>query len=158
MAINKVILFGRLTREPDINVSQSGTAITKFTIATDRKYINKQTGQKEADFINCVAFGRTAEFIGKYFEKGSPITVEGSLQNNNYTDKNGAKHYTYIVLTESAGFGIGSNSQTGSTEEQNRQLEVKQSTQGKQRENSPALDIGDLSGFEDVISDGNVPF
>ncbi|MGN1036640.1 MAG: single-stranded DNA-binding protein [Ruminococcus sp.] len=103
--INSVILMGRLTADPDCNQTQSGTAYCRFTVAIDRKFADKTTGQKEADFISCTAWGKTAEFVSKYFSKGKMIIVEGSLRNNNYTDSNGVKHYSYNVVADSVSFG-----------------------------------------------------
>ena len=103
--INCVILMGRLTADPDSGQTQSGIAYCRFTVAIDRKFTDKATGQKEADFIGCVAWRKTAEFVSKYFKKGSMIIVEGTLQNNNYTDSNGVKHYSYNVIADNISFG-----------------------------------------------------
>ena len=101
--MNKVILIGRLTREPELRYSQSGdTAIVHFGLAVNRKY--KQDGGQDADFPSVVAFGKTAEFIDKYFSKGSKIVVEGRLQTGSYTDKDGNKHYTTDVVAEAVEF------------------------------------------------------
>ena len=103
--INTVILMGRLTADPDSGQTQSGTAYCRFTVAVDRKFADKTTGERQADFISCVAWRQTAEFINKYFSKGRMIIIEGSLQNNNYTDKNGVKHYSYDVVADNVLFG-----------------------------------------------------
>lgn len=103
--INRVILMGRLTADPDFSQTQSGTAYCRFTVAIDRKFADKTTGQKEADFINVVAWRQTAEFVSKYFSKGKMIIVEGALQNNNYTDSNGVKRYSYNVIADTVSFG-----------------------------------------------------
>ena len=103
--INTVILMGRLTADPDSAQTQSGTAYCRFTVAVDRKFADKTTGERQADFISCVAWRQTAEFINKYFSKGKMIIVEGTLQNNNYTDSNGVKHYSYNVVADSVSFG-----------------------------------------------------
>ena len=101
--MNKVILIGRLTREPELRYSQSGdTAIVHFGLAVNRKY--KQDGGQDADFPSVVAFGKTAEFIDKYFSKGSKMVVEGRLQTGSYTDKDGNKHYTTDVVAEAVEF------------------------------------------------------
>lgn len=101
--MNKVILIGRLTREPELRYSQSGdTAIVHFGLAVNRKY--KQDGGQDADFPSIVAFGKTAEFIDKYFGKGSKMVVEGRLQTGSYTDKDGNKHYTTDVVAEAVEF------------------------------------------------------
>ena len=103
--INTVILMGRLTADPDSGQTQSGTAYCRFTVAVDRKFADKTTGERQADFISCVAWRQTAEFINKYFSKGKMIIVEGTLQNNNYTDSNSVKHYSYNVVADSVSFG-----------------------------------------------------
>ena len=103
--INTVILMGRITADPEIKTTSSGISFCKFTVAVDRKFADKTTGERQADFISCVAWRQTAEFINKYFSKGRMIIIEGSLQNNNYTDKNGVKHYSYDVVADNVSFG-----------------------------------------------------
>lgn len=98
--MNKVILLGRLTKDPDTR--QAGeTTVTRFTIAVDRRY--KTEGGQAADFPNVVAFGKTAEFIQKYFYKGMKILVDGRLQTGSY-EKDGVKHYTTDVIAEAVEF------------------------------------------------------
>ena len=103
--MNKIILMGRLTADPELKNSSSGVSSCRFTIAVDRSHTNKN-GEREADFIICVAFRKTAEFISRYFRKGKMISVEGSLRNNNYQDKvhPDVMHYTYEVFAEKAEF------------------------------------------------------
>ena len=99
--MNKVILLGRLTREPETR--QAGdTTLTRFTLAVDRRY--KQNGGQAADFPNCVAFGKTAEFIQKYFHKGMKIALEGRLQTGSYTNREGNTIYTTDVVAEAVEF------------------------------------------------------
>ena len=101
--MNKVMLIGRITREPELKHSQNGdVAIVRFGLAVNRKY--KVDGGQDADFPNIVAFGKTAEFINKYFGKGSKMVVEGRLQTGSYTDKEGHKHYTTEVIAEDVEF------------------------------------------------------
>ena len=100
--MNKVILIGRLTKEPAMNTS-SNTTVCKFNIAVDRTY--KKDGEQSADFISCVAFGKTAEFIGKYFSKGSKIVLEGEWRTGSYTNKDGNKVYTNDCLVNRVEFG-----------------------------------------------------
>lgn len=95
--MNKVLLIGRLTR--DAELSQSGSTYAKFTLAVNRQFKDKD-GSKKADFINCVAFGKTAEVLAQYTQKGSQIGVEGSLQVSSY-EKNGVKQYSTSVVVES---------------------------------------------------------
>lgn len=103
--INKVILMGRLTADPEIRQTQNGTVVAKFTVAINRQYADKQTGERQADFISVQAWRQSAEFVAKYFKKGNMIIVEGMLQNNNYTDQSGIKHYGYVVNAEHINFG-----------------------------------------------------
>lgn len=102
--INKVILMGRLTADPEMKQTNSGTAYCKFSVAVNRSFADKQTGERQADFINVTAWGKTAEFVTKYFHKGSMIIVEGELRNNNYTDGNGIKHYSMDVYASNVAF------------------------------------------------------
>lgn len=102
--MNKVILLGRLTRDPEIRYSAGAEqkAIAKFTLAVDRRF--KKEGEQSADFINCTAFGKVAEFCEKYFRKGSKILVEGHWSTGSYTDKSGHKVYTNDCIIESLDF------------------------------------------------------
>lgn len=102
--MNKVILMGRLTKDPDIRYSQGekSTAVARFSLAVDRKF--KQEGQPTADFINCLAFGKRAEFIEKYCRKGTKLVVEGSWRTGSYTNKDGNKVYTNECLIENCEF------------------------------------------------------
>lgn len=102
--MNKVILMGRLTRDPDIRYSQGekATAVARFSLAVDRKF--KQDGQPTADFINCLAFGKRAEFLEKYCHKGTKLVVEGSWQTGSYINKDGNKVYTNDCFVENCEF------------------------------------------------------
>lgn len=109
--MNKVILMGRLTRDPEVRYSQgqNSTAIARYTLAVDRKF-KDANGNTGADFISCVAFGKAGEFAEKYFKKGTKIAIEGRLQSGSYTDKNGNKVYTTDVVIESQEFAESKNS------------------------------------------------
>lgn len=102
--MNKVILMGRLTRDPDIRYSQgeNATAVARYALAVNRSF--KREGEPDADFINCVAFGRAAEFAEKYFKKGSRILISGRIQTGSYTDRDGRKVYTTDVIVETQEF------------------------------------------------------
>lgn len=100
--MNKVALIGRLTKEPEI-ITTPKTTIATFTVAVDRKYKDAD-GQRQADFITCKAFGNTAEFIRKYFNKGQRIALSGSIQTGSYKNKEGATVYTTDVVIEEAEF------------------------------------------------------
>ena len=95
--LNKIILMGRLTRDPELRRTESGTAVCSFSIAVDRDFKSKN-GEKETDFIDIVAWRATAEFVSKYFQKGSLIAIEGSLQSRQYQDKTGANVTEELLL------------------------------------------------------------
>ena len=101
--LNKVILGGRLTAAPELKTTTNGTLVTSFSIAVNRKY-TKDQAQPQSDFINCVAWKNTAEFISKYFNKGSSICVEGNLQTRVYEDNKGNKKHVTEVIVEQAYF------------------------------------------------------
>ena len=100
--MNKVILTGRLVRDPEIRYTQNDTAIARYTLAVDRMY--KRDGEQSADFIRCVAFGRPAEFAERYLCKGIKIAVTGRIQTGSYTNRDGQKVYTTDVVAESQEF------------------------------------------------------
>ena len=103
--MNLVVLNGRLVRDPELKFGQSGKAYSRFSIAVDRAFqASTDKNSQTADFINCVAFGKTAEFIGEYFRKGRKILLRGSLQMNQY-ESEGKKLTTYVVIAENVEFG-----------------------------------------------------
>ena len=102
--LNKIILMGRLTRDPELRRTQSGTAVTSFSLAVDRD-LKSQSGEKETDFIDIVAWRNTAEFVSKYFTKGRMAVVEGRLQIRDWTDRDGGKRRSAEVIAENVYFG-----------------------------------------------------
>ena len=96
--MNVISLVGRFTRDPDVRYSDGGTSIARFTLAVDRKF--KRDGEPTADFPSCVAFGRPAEFIEKYFKQGMRAGITGRIQTGSYTNKDGVKVYTTDVIVE----------------------------------------------------------
>jgi single-strand DNA-binding protein len=108
--MNKVILMGNLTRDPEIRYSQgeNSLAIARFSIAVNRRFARQ--GDTDTDFFNCTAFGRQAEFVEKYFRKGSRMLLSGRVQNDNYTNSNGEKVYSVQVIAEEVEFGERKNS------------------------------------------------
>lgn len=150
--MNKVMLMGRLTRDPDVRYSQgaSQTAVARFSIAVDRRF--KRDGQPEADFFNCTAFGRTAEFVEKYLHQGSKIVTVGRVQNNNYTNKNGEKVYGVEIIVDEVEFA----------ESKASSQQYSDSTQqgGSSTQDAPAPSASADDGFvkiEEGIED-NIPF
>ncbi|MBP9997192.1 MAG: single-stranded DNA-binding protein [Lachnospiraceae bacterium] len=112
--MNKVILMGRLTRDPEVRYSQNDTsmAIARFSIAVDRRRTQNNDGQ-QADFINCVAFGRLGEFAEKYLKKGTKVALTGRIQTGSYTNKDGQKVYTTDIVAEDIEFAESKNAQAG---------------------------------------------
>ena len=108
--MNKVILMGRLTRGPEVRYSQgeSATAIARYTLAVDRRF-NRNNDENSADFIGCVAFGRSAEFAERYLRKGTKVVVTGRIQTGSYTNKDGVKVYTTDVVVEDQEFAESKN-------------------------------------------------
>lgn len=100
--INRVVLVGRITRDPLLRKTQSGTSVVSFIVACNRRI--KQEGQPEADFINCVAWNRTADFMAQYVKKGALLGIEGRIQTRNYDDKDGKRVYVTEVVCDSAQF------------------------------------------------------
>ena len=114
--MNKVILMGRLTRDPDIRYSQgdSTNAVARYSLAVDRNVSRNNAGdQPTADFINCVAFGRSAEFAEKYLKKGTKVALTGRIQTGSYTNKDGQKVYTTDIVAEDIEFAESKNAQGG---------------------------------------------
>ena len=104
MALNQIAIFGRMTRDPEKRVTQSGTTVTSFTLACDRDY-KPQGGEKETDFIDCVIFGKFADTVATYFFKGSAAIVTGRLQIRNWEDKEGNKRRSAEILADHVYFG-----------------------------------------------------
>ena len=113
--MNRVILMGRLTRDAEIRYSQgeSSTAIARFSLAVDRRF-RKEGDEQTADFINCVAFGKTAEFLERFGRKGTKFVLEGRIQTGSYTNKDGQRVYTTDVVVESVEFAESKSAASGS--------------------------------------------
>ena len=113
--MNKVILMGRLTADPEVNYSagENATAFGRYTLAVDRRF--KKDGDATADFIRCVTFGKSAEFAKNYFHKGIKIAVEGRIQTGSYTNKDGQKVFTTDVIVENQEFAESKNASGGGT-------------------------------------------
>ena len=137
--MNKVIIIGRFTRDPEIKYTtgENATATARFSLAVNRRFKNKE-GNYDADFINCVAFGKTAEFIEKYFTKGMAIGITGHIQTGSYTNKEGQKVYTTDVVVEETEFVESKNKGTS--------------------DNVPNNNANSNSDFEETVSDDEMPF
>ena len=151
--INKFIGMGRITHDLELKSTQSGVAVLSFTVAIERKF-QKQGEEKQADFINCVAWRQQAEFISKYFSKGRMIALEGNLRTRAYDDKNGTKHNVTEVYVDSASFTAEPKQGTNNTTSQLENNTTSQPTNN----GSPAVNIGNISDFEEILSDDGIPF
>lgn len=158
--MNKTILIGRLTADPELRQTQNGIASCRFTVAVNRKYKNEQ-GEYEADFITCVAWRQTAEFVSRYFSKGKMIAVEGTLHTGSYQDKNypDVKHYTTDVYVDNVEFcGDKSSSTTAPATTTQSYTPTPQPQQSQAAAQASTEQSFDLSDFEEILSDGDVPF
>ena len=139
--MNKVIITGRLTADSELRQSQNGKSVCRFTIATNRNFKNDK-GEYDADFVSCIAFGQKAEFISRYFNKGSMICVEGSLRTGKYQDKNypDVTHYTTDIAVDNAEF-------CGGKGEANPAQKVVQKAQA-----------AGIDEYEEILGEGDMPF
>lgn len=143
--MNSVQLVGRLTKDPDVRYTDGGTSIARFTIACDRRF--KKDGEDSADFISCVAFGKTAEFMEKYFSKGKKLGLNGRIQTGSYTNKDGQKVYTTDVVVDNVEFveSRGSGDESGGYKQ----------TSGL----TPSSAVGDgFMNVPDGVEDEGLPF
>ena len=111
--LNHITIMGRLTRDPELRRTGSGIAVASFTVAVDRDFGKNENGEKETDFIDCVAWRQTGEFVSKYFTKGSMAVVSGRLQIRGWTDKDGNKRRTAEVVADNVYFGESKRSSEG---------------------------------------------
>ena len=149
--LNKVVLAGRMTADPELKQTPSGVSVLSFTIAVNRSYVSKgsEQGERQADFINVVAWRSTAEFISKYFRKGSAICVTGSIQTRTWQDQQGQRRYATEVVADEAAFvesrADGSASQSAYTPDAYSQAPSYSSNAG-------------APNFEDHNTDDDLPF
>lgn len=140
MSMNRVCLMGRLTRDPELRRTQSGTAVTSFSLAVDEDRKDKETGERKAHFFDVVAWGTTAEFVVKYLTKGRMAAVDGRLQTRGWVDNDGHNRKTVEIVAESVYFGDSKSREGGDT--------------------APRYDApqGATGGFTEVEDDGDLPF
>ena len=156
--MNKVMLAGRLTRDPEVRYSQGAepVAVTRFSVAINKRF--KRDGESDADFINCVSFGKTAEFISKYFAKGMMIGIVGSLRTNSWTDNNGQKRVSTDVHVEEAEFlesRASSNGYQNNNLSNNNSANISNNMFG----NLPSTqDSDEFYSIEESVDDDNLPF
>lgn len=137
--LNSIIIMGRLTRDPELNKTNTGVSVTRVTLAVDRDYA-PQGQEKQTDFIDCVAWNKTAEFIAKYFRKGSMAVASGRLQLRDWTDNNGIKHRAVEIIADKVYFG-----------------ETKRSDGSEARPYSaPGADA--YADYDELDEDGELPF
>ncbi len=154
--MNKVILMGRLTRNPEIRYSQgeNSTAVARFTLAVDRRFRREGNNEQTADFISCVAFGKTAEFMERYTHQGTKLVVEGRIQTGSYTNKDGVRVYTTDVVVENTEFAESKNSDSsGSYNGGNSDAQ----TQSARPEPTSAVGDGFMN-IPDGVEDEGLPF
>ena len=165
--MNKVILMGRLTADPELRQTPQGTAVTRFTVAVNRRY--SKDSQQQADFITCVAWRQTAEFICRFFSKGRMIAVEGSLQVRTWDDRDGKRQYSTEVIVDNAEF-TGSKNETGASSNGSYQQNFGGGFQEPQTNNSSSFESSapsqssandgfmDLEFSDDAGSEDDLPF
>lgn len=154
--LNKIVLQGRLCKDPELRYTQSGTAVTSFTLAVERDGKNKETGERPVDFIDCVAWRNTAEFAANYFSKGRMAVVEGRLQIRDWTDKDGNKRKSAEVLVGSLYFGDSKNSATKEREDPLDGLQRNAPGIVEQTEMDSMRTRG--GGFSELDEDEKLPF
>lgn len=103
--LNHIVIMGRLTRDPEIRTTEGGVSVASYTVAVDRDFADKKSGEKQTDFFDCVSWRQQAEFIGKFFRKGSMIVVEGRMQFRDWTDKDNAKRKSAEIAASNVYFG-----------------------------------------------------
>lgn len=156
---NRVILMGRLTKDPELRTTQSGITMCRFSVAVERGYA-KQGEDKQTDFFEVTCWRQTAEFVSRYFSKGRMIHIEGTIQNNNYTDQNGVKHYATVIMAEHVCF-TGEKQQASQQPAAPSYASAAPADPAARQAAAQALsqvEVGDLGEFEEILSDGEAPF
>ena len=153
--LNKVILVGKLTADPELRTTQSGVSVVRFTVAGNRRYV-KDDQQRQADFISTVAWRQQAEFVSKYFHKGSSICVVGSIQTGSSTDQNGQKRYWTDVVADEINFVDSKSESSGSGYRQNNGAPA----YTPESYGEPAYQSGQGSApqFEEMSNEDDLPF
>lgn len=148
--MNTVCLIGRLTFEPELKSTPSGVSVTRLQIAVDRKY-QRQGEDRKTDFIDVTAWRQTAEFINRYFHKGDMIAIEGSIQTESYTDRDGSKRKSVAVIASNVSF-CGSRSEIAPAGGNANTATTRRTTPAQGYSNAAPLD------FEEIVDDGDLPF
>jgi single-strand DNA-binding protein len=148
--LNKVILMGHMTADPELKQTTSGISVCSFSIGVNRRYSKADQGQQSVDFINIVAWRQQAEFVSRYFKKGSSIVICGSIQTRNWTDNNGQKRYVTEVVADEVSFGAPAASQSG---ERVQTQNYTPSAYG-----APSFNSTGSADFEEIPGDESLPF
>ena len=159
--MNRVILMGRLTADPELRQTPQGTAVTRFTIAVDRRF--RKEGGQQADFITCVAWRQTAEFICRFFQKGRMIAVEGQLQSRSWDSQDGKRQYATEVIIDNAYFTGSRNENSNGTHQSTGAYQTNFSapeapTYSAPQSQSDDMGFVDLSFANDIGSEDDLPF
>ena len=150
--LNRIDIMGRLTRDPELRHTQSQTPVASFTLAVDRDFGNRDGGERQTDFIDCVAWRQTAEFVSKYFTKGSMAVVSGRLQIRDWTDRDGGKRRSAEVVVDNIYFGESRRSRDDSGSTAYTSNSYSYSDSGKSSSSS-------YGGFQELDGDdGDLPF
>lgn len=150
--INRAVLTGRLTRDPEVRYTQSGTAVASFILAVDRQFTNQQ-GQREADFINCVIWRKAAETFANFTHKGSLVGVEGRIQTRNYENQQGARVYVTELVVENFSFLESNPNSANRTQHNNNHEQQQHPTNNNYGGKQPDINDGAID-----ISDDDLPF
>lgn len=153
--LNKAILMGRLTANPELKQTPNGISVATFSLAVNRNFQSKD-GTRQADFINIVAWRQTADFVSKYFAKGQQVVVEGSIQTRNYEDKQGNKRTAFEVVADQVYFAEGKNQNTSENRPSNNFPVPPQSFNEPPK--SGEFSIGSFGDFEELDNDDDLPF
>ena len=149
--LNKVILMGHMTADPELKQTTSGTSVCSFSIGVNRRYSKQDQGQQSVDFINIVAWRQQAEFVSRYFKKGSSIVICGSIQTRKWTDNNGQARYATEVVADEVSFGAPA-AQNGQGDRPATQSYTP-SAYG-----NPTYNSADSANFEEIPGDDSLPF
>ena len=152
--MNNVVLIGRLTKDPELRfIPNSGKAVARFSIAVNREF----SKDKEADFFNIVVWGKTAEYVANYSQKGRLIAINGNLRNNNYEDKNGTKHYTIEVVANRVEI-LEWGDKNDNRQQSNQGYNTQQQNNSQNNQSQQSNQQGNMSGFQAIEGDDDIPF
>ena len=148
--MNSICLMGRLTGDPELKTTQSGVSVTSFSVAVDRAYRSKDQ-ERQTDFIPCVAWRQTADFISRYFRKGQRIALQGSLQTRTYTAQDGSQRTAFDVVVDNAFFCESKGGNAGGAPSYDSQIP-------QYSEAKPAFSTAHSGDFEEILTDEDLPF